>query len=84
MIFFCQVQPEPSMTPVIVKSTKAKNKSSSNSATPARSAKAQEAAKAREEVRRKMLEERRKLAKAKKNEDDWGKFNCNKNFKNLF
>ncbi|XP_057379388.1 uncharacterized protein LOC130701428 [Daphnia carinata] len=60
---------QPTVAPV-TKPSKSKNKSSTNSSGPARSAKAQEAAKLREEARRKMMEERRKLAKAKKN-DDW-------------
>ncbi|XP_046631402.1 uncharacterized protein LOC124311124 [Daphnia pulicaria] len=65
-----EVIPEQQAATPATKPLKAKSKNSNNSSTPARSAKAQEAAKAREEARRKMMEERRKLAKAKKN-DDW-------------
>ena len=50
------------MTAPAAKMNKAKTKSSTtNSSTPVRSAKAQEAAKAREDARRKMMEDRRKL-----------------------
>lgn len=69
--FFLKIHTEE--LPPVVKSTKAKSKSIPNSSTPARSAKAQEAAKAREEARRKMMEDRRKLSKAKKI-DEWGRF----------
>jgi hypothetical protein len=72
---FTQVIPEQQAATPATKPLKTKSKNSNNSSTPARSAKAQEAAKAREEARRKMMEERRKLAKAKKN-DDWGKLTC--------
>jgi hypothetical protein len=72
---FSQIIPEQQAAPPVAKPLKTKSKNSTNSSTPARSAKAQEAAKAREEARRKMMEERRKLAKAKKN-DDWSKLTC--------
>jgi hypothetical protein len=73
--FFFKVVPEQQTATPATKPLKTKSKNNSNTSTPARSAKAQEAAKAREEARRKMMEERRKLAKAKKNED-WGKLTC--------
>lgn len=73
--FFLKVVPEQQTATPATKPLKTKSKNNSNTSTPARSAKAQEAAKAREEARRKMMEERRKLAKAKKNED-WGKLTC--------
>jgi len=56
----------------VVKKSRSGNKlTKTNKGQAPRSAKAEEAAKAREEARKKMMEDRRKLMKAKK-ENEWG------------